>query len=98
MIPILQVYNTYNDATPLRGPFNGEGGCIETVKQTRKKSHPYTSVTGLPAAADRPPRSERLELPTPTTYLGSCGCILCRRRNESYESLFSSIDLGRIPS
>jgi hypothetical protein len=53
-----------------------------------------TSVT---TARDRPPRSERLELRTPTTYLGSCGYILCRRRNESYESLFSSIDLGRAP-
>jgi hypothetical protein len=64
--------------------------------QTRRNTGPFKTPL-FTAATVRPPRFERLVRRTPTTYLGSCGYILCRRRNESYESLFSWIDLGRTP-
>jgi len=63
----------------------------------KREKIPSTLDTSVMATTVRPPKSEPLELRTPATYLGSCGYILCRRKNESYESPFSSIDLGRTP-
>ena len=61
----------------------------------RREEIPSNLDTSFTAAPVRPPWRQPLEHRTPTTYLGSCGYILCRRRNGSFESPFSSIDLGR---